>query len=178
MGTTNKALRVQGHHPTWPFWYQLQCSFCLNCSWSTNRCTYTRDKNQFGRLRVLFYFHMCVSQFNFFVFFWCGFEIIFPFGVASLGVGRRVGRGGPCVDERLNDHALFSFFWGVILGCVRLRTTKTAHLSAAAPSPKPQCVTRPQPTSAPSIGNLLWLNCQWSTTELPWFHLGYLSCKP
>jgi hypothetical protein len=55
--------------------------------------------------------------------------IIFPFGVASLGVGRRVvgGGGGPCVDERLNDHALFFFLRGGF-GLRAPPHNKTAHL--------------------------------------------------
>ncbi len=34
------------------------------------------------------------------------------------------------------------------------------------------------PTNAPSIGNLLWLSCGWTITELSQFPLGNLSCKP
>jgi hypothetical protein len=36
----------------------------------------------------------------------------------------------------------------------------------------------PAATSAPSIGNSLWLSCGWITTELLKFHFGNISCRP
>jgi len=58
------------------------------------------------------------------------------------------------VDERLNDHAPF-FFFG--FGLRAPPHNKTAHLcgSTIPETSTWDYVTRQQPTSAPSIGNLL-----------------------
>jgi len=60
---TNKALRVQGTTPLGRSDINWNCLFCLNCSRSTNRCTYTRDKNSLGIYYECYYFHMRVSIF-------------------------------------------------------------------------------------------------------------------
>jgi hypothetical protein len=140
---TNKARWVQGTTPLGRSDINWKCLFCLNCSRSTNRYTYT----QFFFLKT----HLC------------GFEFIFPFGVASLGVGEGGGEVGSMCGWKAKWSCPFLFFFG--FGLCAPPHNKTAHFCSNTIPETSVCstwdyVTRPQPTSAPSIGNLLWLNCQ------------------